>query len=378
MKKWIAIALVIVMVLGLAACTINDKEVAVLWSGDNDVAVVPNSLINALDRAMYIENISYKHYAAKGSQDTQTKQAEEALNAGCGALMVELVDASAAQTIVDLAKAKDVPVVFFGCDVDAAVVSGYAKCAAVVTDADTLASTYSELVNAYLKDNVKKTPAKDDLDLNDDGKITYLALGELTVTPGDIELVAVNGKLEDLTVVTETRETTTFFFIKGTEEIGKLTTADGTVIELILADDDTQTLNTLVALQELGFNSTRLATHFVPVITVGAEADYKAYVLQDLPADAQQRAVYLEEVRSLIDMTTIEQNEWTKWEKKEANQVDTMIFNTMNQIDAGKINGTVVEDYDALAVAAAKVLSNLLQGKALEQTVVAVPYAAYK
>ena len=112
MKKLLAIVLSLVMVLGLAACgAINETEVAVLWSGDG-IVHVPDSLINALERAMYIENIKYAHYGANGDQAAQTAKAQEALNNNCAGLVVELVDASAAQTIVDLAKAKNVPVVF--------------------------------------------------------------------------------------------------------------------------------------------------------------------------------------------------------------------------------------------------------------------------
>ena len=123
MKKILAFALCFVILLGLGACKINKNEVSVLWSGDQNRAVDPNSLINAMDRALHIENIVYKHYAASGDQAKQTQQAQAAVNAGCAALMVELVDPAAAQPIVDMAKAKNIPVVFFGCSVDAAVIN---------------------------------------------------------------------------------------------------------------------------------------------------------------------------------------------------------------------------------------------------------------
>ena len=59
MKKWIAMLLLAAMMLSLAACgKVNDSPVAILWSGDGEVKV-PNSLINSMERAMYIENIRY-------------------------------------------------------------------------------------------------------------------------------------------------------------------------------------------------------------------------------------------------------------------------------------------------------------------------------
>ena len=118
MKKLIAMLLVAVLAMSFAACgTINETEVSILWSGDG-IVHLPNSLINAVERAMFIESISYAHYGANGDQVEQTKQANAALNAGCSALVVELVDVAAAQEIVDAAKAKNVPVVFMNCNIE--------------------------------------------------------------------------------------------------------------------------------------------------------------------------------------------------------------------------------------------------------------------
>lgn len=68
MKKILAFILVAILALGMAACgAINKTPVAVLWA-EGDTAVIPNSLINAMDRAMYIENIAYQYYGAEGDQ----------------------------------------------------------------------------------------------------------------------------------------------------------------------------------------------------------------------------------------------------------------------------------------------------------------------
>lgn len=395
MKRLIAIALAVIMVLGLVACgSINKTEVAVLWSGDG-VVKVPNSLINAMERAMYIKSIAYAHYGANEDQAQQTKQAETALNAGCAALAVELVDPAAAQIIVDMAKAKNVPVVFFNCDVDEAVVKSYAKCALITSDTDTLTSVYSTMVNDYLAENVEleKEPVDDDLDLDDDRKITYLALGEVKLEAGEVETVAVNAALEDLTVRVDKVEKPIFFGLFGTSvvEYGRLVTADGTVIEMILMDDDVKTLDALVALQEKGMNADKLATNFVPVFTVGADADYKAHILAELPTDAEARLAYLESAMVFVDLTGISQEEWTKWEnKEEKNEVDTMIYNTFNQVDAGKLTNTAIEDDDSIAIATATVLRNLLKDNEIMKDVadikegitvdgqkVSIPYTTY-
>ena len=107
MKKLIVILLAAAMLLGLSACGGSKTTVAVLWSGSETEATMPNSMLNAVERAMYIEKLSYTGFAANGDQAQQTAQAEAAVSEGYAALLVELVDVAAAQAIVDIAKAAD-------------------------------------------------------------------------------------------------------------------------------------------------------------------------------------------------------------------------------------------------------------------------------
>ena len=91
MKKILALILVAILALGMTACGAKQSsDLAVLWA-EGDTAVSPNTLINAMDRALYIEHISCKYYGANGDQAKQIAQAQEALNAGMKVLMVELI-----------------------------------------------------------------------------------------------------------------------------------------------------------------------------------------------------------------------------------------------------------------------------------------------
>lgn len=332
MKKWIAMTLLVVMVLGMAACsTVNDSEVSVLWSGDGKVKV-PNSLINAMERAMYIENVAYGHYGAEGDQTKQNQQAQEALDKGCEALMVELVDATAAQGIVDLAKAKDVPVVFFNCEVEAAVIESYAKCAQVSTDMTTLASVQGEMVADYILKNF------DAMDRNDDGMIVFFPMGEFADTVAVInEKLAENGKEALAPMISEMELTVADILKTGIED-------GGDMVELILTDSDEYALEALAALQGYDYNTTRLKTHCIPVFTVGADAD----------------------AISFTDTSTMK-----------AEELEVFIYNAMNLIDAGKLAGTAVEDYDAIAESAASIMVKLLEGKTVSENQVEVPFTTY-
>ena len=64
MKKIVSLILIALLTLSVFIFTgcgaINKSEVSILWSGDGEVKV-PNSLINSMERAMYIENIAYAH-----------------------------------------------------------------------------------------------------------------------------------------------------------------------------------------------------------------------------------------------------------------------------------------------------------------------------
>lgn len=335
MKKILAIVLLAAMALSLCACgPVNEKTVAVLWA-DGDKAVSPNSLINAMDRAMYIENVGYTYYGAQGDAAKQLAQAQEALAADCGVLMVELIDEAAAADFVELAKAAAVPVVFFNCDVEASVSASYDKCVVVNTDKETLAEKYSEMVSEYLKENAE------DMDRNGDGKISYIYLyeGELATDVKDLEV-----ELEML----------------DTTEI------DPNVVEMILSDDDAEAQQLLVALQAKDYNTDKLVTQSVVIFTVGNEADYKALVLDGAPQEEAARKAHFEENKYLVDLSLVAQED-----------LEEMIYTTTNVIGDGRIAGTAMEDYDAIAVAAAEACAALATDKPVENTVVAVAYTTY-
>lgn len=331
MKKILAFILVAVLALGMAACgAINKTPVAVLWA-EGDTAVIPNSLINAMDRAMYIENIAYQYYGAQGDQAKQTAQAEEALKAGATVLMVELVDNAAAQSIVDLAKAKGAHVVFFACDVDAAVVSSYEKCVLVQTNAANLEYSVNLMISNFLKDN-------DKADRNGDGNITYCVRGALNVHVPEATQVDFNLVGADL--------------------------ADAP--DFIVTADDKMAFTTLLALQLQDYNTDKLVTHGIPVFTVGNTVDYKSYVLEKAPEDAEARKNHFEYAKHLCDLTAVKEEDLAE-----------MIFTTINVIDTGRLTGTVLEDHDALAGAAAAAVAAIVKGEAVAEAVIKVPYTVY-
>ena len=365
MKRIISIILVTLLTLSalfcLAGCSINKSEVAILWADEGE-ATNPNSLINSMERAMYIENIKYTHYGANLSTETQLQQAKDAINNNCAVLVIELIpQASYAQEIVDLAKAKNIPVIFFNCEVSEEVLNSYDKCVLVASNDESIIDVQATLIADYIKSNFAN------LDKNKDGKINFFGL-----SPEHAEKVAENANTllatDDYKVKTESKET-----VNTSLEVAL--TDDLTTVELIIVDNAFDELFVLSALQEQGYNTDKLTTQFVPIFTVGNYVDYKELVLLFRPAIPENLVIgendsdkviknkdkeikklselqeYYNNNKHLVDLTAVNESD-----------LDEMIYTTINVIDSGKIAGTALEDIDSISLAVAEIARNFIKG----------------
>lgn len=344
MKRIVSIVLAVLFslsVFALVGCgNINDADVVILWK-DEGVATNPNSLINSMDRAMYIEKVGYVHMGAKGDGDEQLKQAKEAVDGGCAALVVELINPWDAQKIVDYAKAKDIPVVFINTTqlIPAGVADSYDKCAVVTADPTTIAEVQGELIADYIKANFKK------LDKNADDKITYFAYDKGVISTGAVKKANELLATEDYVVKGADKKKINTTVEAAESSITDLLKIDPTQYELILTGEDYTAFTVLRALQAKDYNTDKLTTHFVPVITVGDRVDYKAYVVE-------QGKEHYGENKFLVDLTVVDEAD-----------LDEMIYTTRNVVGAGRLAGTVIADDDAIAGAVAKIVRNLIKEK---------------
>lgn len=144
-------------------------EISVLYYtyGDTYISSVRSALDAALDKA----GIKYQDYDSNNSQTTQTEQVSTAIAKGTSLLVVNLVDSGsddAAKNIIELAKAQNIPVIFFNRSVSEEVVSAYDKAVFVGTDYEMAGHMQGEMIGKYLVDNY------DTVDLNGDGQISYV------------------------------------------------------------------------------------------------------------------------------------------------------------------------------------------------------------
>lgn len=273
MKKLLAIILALVFVLGLTACGDSgsaDGEVSVLYYNYGDTYI--SSVRAAMDKFLTDEGIKFQNYDANNNQTTQTEQVTTALTKGSKLLIVNVVDTGsndAAQNIIDQAKAKNVPVIFFNRSVDESVVSSYDKCVFVGTDYEMAGHLQGEMIGKYLVENFDK------VDLNGDGKISYVMFkGQ----EGNMEAIArTQYGVEDADkVLTEAGKAKLEFYDASNSKkylvdqngqwssaaatdymntiLSQYSEANNNMVELVIANNDEMALGAVTALQTAGYN----------------------------------------------------------------------------------------------------------------------------
>lgn len=350
MKKIFALLLLFALLLSLAACgPINKSEVAVIVSdaGDDFLA----EMQDALDRAMYIKNIRYRHYDAEGDAITLLSLCDDAIEAGAPALVVNATDAVTASLVAAKAKDAGIPLIFLCNDsaiLDVAML-GYEKCYAVNVDTASLYKTLGEKVAEDLLEGYEA------FDRNKDGKITYAAFGTSASA-----VATVDGKLTAAgkpalvcgttlpTLPTVGVGTTVSTLFLGYDGTGK--DVNATPVELILTDDDAYLPELLLSLRAFHLNHEKLVTHKIPLYTVGIAQNAGVLLDSDNP---EEKAAY----------------------------------SVMSTIDAGYVEAAALENDDELALATATILSNLFKGKEatagidaeyVSNRLILVPYTIYE
>lgn len=270
MKKSIALLLMLVMVLSLAACTAKTEDegssvptigVTIYKYDDNFMSFVRRAIeTKAVDKATLEMNDS------QNSQATQNDQVDTMISKGAKSLAINLVDPQAASTIIEKAKAADLPVIFFNKEPDAAVLASYDKAWYVGT-----ASAEAGVIQGEMIANAWK--ANPDWDRNGDGVMSYVLLkGE----PGHpdaeartkfaVETAVTNGvQVEELELQTGMWDS-----VKGKELMDAWIAKHGDAIEMVIANNDGMALGAIQSLNAAGYFDNG---KFMPVVGVDAIPD---------------------------------------------------------------------------------------------------------
>ncbi len=294
-KRILALLLAAMMLVGLLAGCNNGNQPAA-GGGDLNVGVFYynfadayiSTVRNNMDKQLKDAGITFTNYDANTNQGEQINQINTAITNGANLLIVNVVENSspdAAQQIADIAKEKDIPVIFFNRDFDASVVQGYAKSAFVGTDPPEAGHMQGEMIGDYLVANW------DAADLNGDGKISYVmfkgqegnveadARTQYGVEDANLKLTAA-GKPElefydasnpskylvDTAGNWSAQAATDYM----TTILASYSTANNNMVELVICNNDAMAEGAVSALQAAGYNTGNEGDTTIPVYGVDA------------------------------------------------------------------------------------------------------------
>lgn len=313
MKRTIAFILAVLTALATASCgrkTNNKNEIAVFYFTYSDTYI--SGVRAALDAQLQDAGISFTDYDAAGSQTTQTEQVQTAVAKGATALAVNIVDTGsddAAQNIVNMAKEKNIPVIFFNRSVNEDIIESYDKCIFVGTDFEMAGHMQGQMIGEYVIDNYET------VDRNGDGRISYVLFkGQ----EGNMEAISrTKYSVEDANKLLEEAGKPALTFYDESNAGGYLVDQDGmwssvaatnymstilakhsdaagNMVELVIANNDEMALGAISALQGAGYNTGGKAGT-IPVFGVDAtpaarEAIASGSMVGSVKQDAQGMA----------------------------------------------------------------------------------------
>ena len=275
MKKTLIIALALLCIISMCSCNFSGRnsdngEVGVFYYTFSDTYI--SSVRSAMDKLLDNAGVKYNDYDANGNQTTQTEQIQTAIAKGAKALIVNVVDTGsddAAINIINMAKEKNIPVIFFNRSVAEDVISMYDKCVFIGTDYEMAGHLQGEMIGNYLMDNFEET------DLNGDGKISYVLFkGQ----EGNMEAIArTMYSVEDCNrILTENGHEPLMYYDASNKNkylvdqdglwssaaatnymgtiLAQYSTAGNNMVELVIANNDEMALGAVSALQSAGYN----------------------------------------------------------------------------------------------------------------------------
>ena len=301
MKKILAIALALVMILGLVACGGNTPvaegktKVSVFWYDESDVYL--SSVRDALNKELEAAGVEYDNQFAAGDQAKQLDQINTAISAGTNLLVVNVVtsgDPDTAKSIVEAAG--DIPVIFFNRAIgtdgsDVTFLSENATACFIGTDAPEAGHMQGKMVGDYVLANY------DAIDLNGDGAISYAMFkGQ----EGNVEAIyRTQFGVEDAdAILTAAGKPALVYFDAANTDKYQVDTegawsakaakeymdtnlvsfneGNGNMIELVICNNDGMAEGVVASLEGFGYNIDN--GHVVPVFGVDATENAKALI----------------------------------------------------------------------------------------------------
>lgn len=263
-------------------------------------------------------NVNATFYDAADSQATQNDQIDNAIQKGVNLLIVGLKDVSAAQTVVDKAKAAGLPILFYNVEPPTDVLKTYDKANFIGTDPNEAGVRQGDIVAKLFEgDNYAK------LDRNGNGTIDYVMIRadlshpeangrtQFSVEQAD-KLLKAAGKGGLVRIGNTDLLAEDWSTVKGKEQMEIMMTSNPVGAtegaELVLCNNDGIAIGAVEALNAKGWNLATTdaaydAAKYVPVIGVDAipqakDAIDKGRMAATVTQDAKTMATYITTVAS--------------------------------------------------------------------------------
>ncbi|MGI6234375.1 MAG: galactose ABC transporter substrate-binding protein [Christensenellales bacterium] len=331
MKKLLALALAMIMALGLVTFASAEGEAMTTWYTFNDDYL--SSVRAALGEAFNEKGIKNADQDSNGTQATQIDQIQTAIANKVGVLVVNLVESGSqgtAENIINDAKNAGIPIVFFNRSLaeseegEKALLTSYDKAAYVGTVYTEAGIMQGKLIGQYVLDNFDK------LDLNGDGEISYVMLkgdeanleaiartkygheeaDKILEAAGKKPLKFYDDSNANRYIVDQAGQwSVTHGFDTLQNILSQYNAENNNMVELVIANNDSMAIGAVNALVEKGYNTGEEGATVIPVFGVDATAD------------------------------------------------------AMEAIKAGKMTGTIKQDAVGMADAVATIAANFLAGK---------------
>lgn len=208
-------------------------------------------------------NINFTFFDGKNDESMQMKQMQEVINSNFDLIALSLVDLSKCYEFINLAKSKNVPIVFFNREPDLNCIKSYGKSLFIGTNACEAGRKQAEMIKKMKDDGKIK-------DINLNGKVDYILMrGSLDSIEADERTRCVKEYMKSFGIDSNLlREDV----CDWTKECAKTLTESmlyryANSVEFIISNNDDMAIGMIEALQSVGIN-TGDSKNYIPAIGV--------------------------------------------------------------------------------------------------------------
>jgi methyl-galactoside transport system substrate-binding protein len=249
-----------------------------------------------------MENDAYGRIAlnmndSQNDENIQLNQIDDMISKGVRALAINLVDPKAAQTVINKARAANLPIIFFNKEPEASALNSYDKVWFVGTDSKESGILQGKMIVDLWNENKNKW------DKNKDGKLSYVLLkGEPGHPDAEARTKYALDEIKKAGIPVEAlAESTAMWDAAKAKDI-----MDGWIskyknrIEFVISNNDDMALGALDSLEKAGYISDN---KFIPVVGIDAVPD----AIKKIKAGTMVGTILNDannQAKAIIDLTT--------------------------------------------------------------------------